>query len=226
MLVLCPLGFDERFVVRALSDGLLRGAEHVLLLLCRLDDQGYMRSKKVCENLQNILRIAGIKTVPVELGQEELACFERCACRLLDELEARQARSVEVILGGGIRLLNIYLSLFSYLLYISGKFDVRAYAYLEILDVPSFFVELPLAELAQLVGGLRKVSPKLLEVLLAGEIHLQELARRTGLPASSVLAQVKFLEQLGAVRLELRGRKRYAVPARLELLRLLKRLQS
>ena len=201
-LVACPLGFDEKFVVRAIIQLGLGLREHdalALFLPAEGDPRGldaYGRVKHMVESYNLDLELR-LKEVNVDDFWDGAGQIRRCLKEFVDRLRAPE---LYVVLGGGMRILSLQVLLGALALGLKGHMliyreDLRGSAALP-LDA---------------IRNLRRPSDEHVRLLKAVErwpgISFSELAEELSMPKATLHKRLRELKEMNLVLIRHEGRR-------------------
>lgn len=202
-LAIFSLGFDERFLVKhAITEGLgVKGQDMVLAIYPRTEESE--KVKRAIEALNEMVRQYELN-ISVEEFQVDLESFWT-ACgmvraRLEDTISEERPERMQIVLGGGMRIMVVALLL--------GAAAVRFRPEAEVLvyreDLKgSIKFPLDLVKVETPSGEELKVLRKIRE---KGRTTLSEVARELGLSKTAAFRKVSSLNKGGYVKVVRRGR--------------------
>jgi len=201
-LVACPLGFDERFVVRAIIQ-LRLGLEGQDVLALFLPLEGDPRG---LEALNRVEQMVGNYNLNLLLRSEEVDIDDfwegagqvrRCLEVLVDELAPSK---LHVVLGGGMRILSLQVLMGALALGLSG--DVLVYRE-DLKGSVAFSLNA--------LRTLRRPSDEHIKVLEAVRrkpgLSFSELAREISMPKATLHKRLQELKNMGLITVGHEGRK-------------------
>jgi len=201
-LVACPLGFDERFVIRAIIQLRLGLESHDALVLF-LPTEGDPRSLEAFNRISRMVENYNLD-LALNLREINVDDFWRGASqvrRCLEELASKLGSpELHLILGGGMRILSLQVLVGALALGLGGEVLV----YREDLKGS---VRLPLDALRDLERPSEN-HLKLLEVIKRRPgLSLSELAHETSMPKTTLHKRLQELKSMKLISVRYEGRR-------------------
>ena len=190
-ILMLTLGFDERFVYRAvLRHDVSEGDEIILITGKRID-----KVQRAFEMISNFVKKSYGETVEVKLIEIDPLDVYGSIRKIGEVLKGIEERSLLVNLSGGMRAL-ILIVIFSVLLMWKRNFEVEV----ELEDL-SGIVRFP-GKLLKVVGSLFPASSiELLKMIREGVCTTEKLAKSLRKERSTIRKRLKRLEEAGLIEI-------------------------